>query len=156
MKKVCDVLWWLIFIVCATVAQAAVPGVDIMTVGLIILLQERDYRNLAWLLPIFILMQEGMGTRTFGAAIVWYAVVIILFKIGRWLFEVENFVFVFMLSFCLGAAYFGVTWFLNPLQDVACNTEEAINASLMQAIFLPFTWWILMLTRRWKKHEQEN
>ena len=45
---------------CAIVLQAAVPGLDVLTVGLIILLQERDYKNMLWLLPVFILLQEGM------------------------------------------------------------------------------------------------
>ena len=97
-----------------------------------------------------------MGTREFGTAIVWYATVIMLFKIGRWLFEAENFVFIFLLSACLGAANYGVAWLMAPLQDFAFNMQEAMNASLMQAIFLPLAWRLLVITRRWNTHVQEN
>ena len=97
MSKLRSLVWWLCFMAGAIVLQAAVPGLDVLTVGLIILLQERDYKNMLWLLPLFILLQEGMGTRPFGAVIVWYAAVVLMFKMGRWLFEVENFIFVFLL-----------------------------------------------------------
>ncbi|MBO5491515.1 MAG: hypothetical protein J6N67_03805 [Desulfovibrio sp.] len=156
MKRLRNILWWVAFMICAIAAQAAVPGVDVLTAGLLLLLQERDYRNMLWLLPVFILLQEGMGTREFGTAIVWYATVILLFKIGRWLFEAENFVFIFLLSACLGAAYYGVAWLMAPLQDFAFNMQEAMNASLMQAIFLPLAWRLLVITRRWNTHVQEN
>lgn len=95
MSKLRSLAWWLCFMAGAIVLQAAVPGLDVLTVGLIIMLQERDYKNMLWLLPLFILLQEGMGTRPFGAVIVWYAAVVLMFKMGRWLFEVENFIFVF-------------------------------------------------------------
>ena len=86
MNKLRSLVWWLCFMAGAIVLQAAVPGLDVLTVGLIILLQERDYKNMLWLLPLFILLQEGMGTRPFGAVIVWYATVVLMFKMGRWLF----------------------------------------------------------------------
>ena len=99
MSKLRSLAWWLCFMAGAIVLQAAVPGLDVLTVGLIIMLQERDYKNMLWLLPLFILLQEGMGTRPFGTVIVWYAAVILMFKMGRWLFEVENFIFVFLFFF---------------------------------------------------------
>ena len=104
MSKLRSLLWWLCFMAGAIVLQAAVPGLDVLTVGLIIMLQERDYKNMLWLLPAFILLQEGMGTRVFGGVIVWYAAVIMLFRMGRWLFEAENFLFIFLLSACMGGA----------------------------------------------------
>lgn len=117
MSKFRNIVWWLCFIVLAVGLQALAPGLDVLAAGLIILLQERDYKNMLWLLPLFLLLQEGMGTRVFGAAIVWYAAVIALFKLGRWLFEVENFIFVFLLSACLGAAYYAVAWLMAPFAE---------------------------------------
>ena len=58
MSALRDILWWLCFLAVAVGIQAAVPGLDVMAVGLIILLQERDYKNLLWLLPAFILSQK--------------------------------------------------------------------------------------------------
>lgn len=147
MKAFRAVLWWLSFLAVGVCIQALVPGLDVLAVGLIILLQERDYRNLVWLLPLFVLVQEGMGTRPFGAVIVWYAATIVLFRVGRWLFQVENFVFVFLLSACLGAAYYGVTWLMAPLQNLTFNVEDTLDKSLVQALFMPFAWRLLVAAR---------
>jgi hypothetical protein len=155
MKNFRNIFWWTCFMAAAIALQAAVPGLDVLTVGLIILLQERDYKNMLWLLPLFILLQEGMGTRAFGAVIVWYAAVIALFKMGRWLFEVENFIFVFLLSACLGAAYYAVAWLMAPLQNLPFNVQDTMDTSLIQAIFVPFAWRLLVATRR-NAHDQEN
>ena len=156
MSALRNTLWWLCFLAAAVGIQAAVPGLDVMTVGLIILLQERDYKNLFWLLPLFILLQEGMGTRTFGGVIVWYVAVIILFRMGRWLFEAENFLFIFLLSGCLGAAYYGVAWLMAPLQDLPFNMQDILDKSLIQAIFIPVAWKILVATRHGKGHVSES
>ena len=109
-----------------------------------------------WLLPLFILLQEGMGTRPFGAVIVWYAAVVLMFKMGRWLFEVENFIFVFLLSACLGAAYYGVAWLMSPLQNLPFDVQGTLDRSLIQAIFVPFAWRLLVATRHWNPNDQEN
>ncbi len=156
MSALRDILWWLCFLAVAVGIQAAVPGLDVMAVGLIILLQERDYKNMLWLLPSFILLQEGMGTRVFGGVIVWYAAVIMLFRMGRWLFEAENFLFIFLLSACMGGAYYAVAWLMAPLQDLPFNTHDILDKSLIQAIFIPFAWKLLVATRRGKGHVSES
>ncbi|MDO5484501.1 MAG: hypothetical protein Q4F27_06285, partial [Desulfovibrionaceae bacterium] len=138
MSIVRNTLWWLAFIIAGITVQGCIPGLDVLVLGVIILLQEKDYRNLLWLLPLFILLQEGMGTRSFGVSIVWYTAVLVLFKVGSWLFEVENFLFVFLLSACLGAAGFGVAWLMAPVQNIPFNEREMLDASLVQALFLPF------------------
>lgn len=140
--------WWLAFIVISIIAQALVPGLDALVVGVLLLLQERDYKMLGWLLPIFIILQEGMGTRSFGGVLLWYLVVIASFKIGRWLFEVGNFVFIFLLSTCLGGAYFGLAWLLAPLQATPTFDMNAMrDISLVQAIYMPLAWRILSVLR---------
>ena len=156
MSRLRNVLWWLGFCACAVALQTAVPGLDALVVGLVILLQERDYKNMLWLLPLFVLLQEGMGTRIFGGIIVWYAAVIALFKLGRWLFEVENFIFVFLLSSCLGGAYYGVSWLMAPLQDLPFNVRDTLDKSLIQALYVPFAWRLLVAVRPGNRHEAEN
>lgn len=136
--------------------QALAPGLDVLAVGIIILLQERDYKNMLWLLPLFVLLQEGMGTRVFGGVIVWYAAIMVLFRLGRWLFEVENFVFIFLLSSCLGAAYYGVAWLMAPLQDIPFSVQDTLDKSLIQALFLPFAWRLLIATRHWIMYDEEK
>lgn len=148
MKVLKTVCWWLCFLALGVCIQALAPGLDVLAAGLIILFLERDYRNLVWLLPLFILVQEGMGTRPFGAVIVWYAITFVLIRIGRWLFQVENFVFVFLLSACMGAAYYGVSWLMAPLQNLSFSVEDTLDKSLVQALFMPFAWRTLVAVRR--------
>lgn len=151
-----NVAWWLCFIFVAICVQAIAPGLDVLVVGLIILLQERDWRGLLWLLPLFILLQEGMGTRPFGSAIVWYAATIVIFRLGRWLFETGNFLFIFLLSACLGATYYGVAWLMAPLQNLTFNVEDTLDKSLLQAIFMPFAWRLLTAARASREPEEEE
>lgn len=148
MRRLCNFAWWAFFIAIGVWAQLLAPGLDVLAVGLIILMQERDYRGMLWLMPLFVLLQEGMGTRPFGAVIVWYAATIVIFLLGRRFFEVENFIFIFMLSACMGAVYFGVAWLMAPLQDLAFNVQDTLDKSLIQAIFIPFTWRVLVSTRQ--------
>lgn len=148
--------WWLCFIILAICAQALAPGLDVLVVGIIILLQEKDWRGMIWLLPLFALLQEGMGTRPFGAIIIWYAATIVIFKLGRWLFETQNFLFIFLLSACLGAAYYGVAWLMAPLQNLAFNVEDTLDKSLLQAIFMPFAWRLLTATRKAREAEEQE
>lgn len=149
-------IWWLAFIFIAICAQALAPGLDVLVVGLIILLQEKDWHGMIWLLPLFILLQEGMGTRPFGAAIIWYAATIVIFKLGRWLFETENFLYIFLLSSCLGATYYAIAWLMAPLQNIAFNVEDTLDKALLQAIFMPFAWRLLTATRNKKLAETEE
>lgn len=156
MNKWADAAFWIIFIAIAISIQATAPGLDVLITGIIILLQERDWRGMLWLLPLFILLQEGMGTRPFGATIIWYASTIVIFRLGRWLFETGHFIFIFILSACLGATYYGVAWLMAPLQNIAFNVEDTLDKSLAQAIFLPFAWRALMAARAWRNTANEE
>lgn len=148
MKYWRQIAWWCVFISAAICIQALAPGLDVLVVGLIMLLQEKDWKGLLWLLPLFILLQEGIGTRPFGASIVWYAATVVIYHLGRWLFETENFMFIFLLSACLGFAYFTVAWLMAPLQNLAFNIEDTLDKSLAQAIFIPFAWRLAMAARQ--------
>lgn len=156
MKLWRDAGWWICFIILAICVQALAPGLDILAAGLIILLQENDFRGMLWLLPLFILLQEGMGTRPFGAAIIWYASIIALFKLGRWIFDSRKFLFIFLLSACLGCAYFAVDWLMAPLQNIAFNADAALDKSVAQAVFIPFCWRMIIATRKPKYAEEEE
>lgn len=115
--------------------------------GLIILLQEEDYKGMLWLVPLFCLLQEGMGTRPFGTALIWYGAVIACFIVGRWLFEARNFIFVFLLSASLGLIYFLVALLGAPLQNIPFNLADTMDKALTQAIFMPFAWRMLLALR---------
>ena len=148
MKTFQECCWWLAFVMISIIAQALAPGLDALAAGVLLLLQERDYRTLAWLLPVFILLQEGMGTRPFGGVLLWYLTIIVSYKMGRWLFEAGNFVFIFLLSTCLGGAYFALAWLLAPLQATPAFDMDAMrDISLLQAVYMPLAWRVLASLR---------
>ncbi len=143
-------VWWCFFLPIGISLQAVLPTLDALLIGLIITLQEHRYKDLLWVLPLLILIQEGVGSREFGGAILWYSLVIILFIIGRWLFEVQNALFVLLLSACLGVVHFALVYLLAPLQDLqVVNMEQLIHDNVLQAIFIPVAWWVANFTRRW-------
>ena len=62
MQAVRNIFWWLCFVALGICVQSLVPCLDALVVGLVILLQERDYKNLCWLLPLFVLLQDARHT----------------------------------------------------------------------------------------------
>ncbi|MDR3320580.1 MAG: hypothetical protein LBS77_06705 [Desulfovibrio sp.] len=153
MKMLCNMIWWAAFITSAVVVQSLLPGLDALVVGLLILLQNRDYKNMFWLAPFFIFLQEGMGTRFFGGSIFLYSVVVVIFRMSLWFFEVENFLFVFLLSACLMVPYYVLDWFMASLQNITFDMEKTLDKCFLQAVFLPFAWYFCTMTRRWTKYD---
>lgn len=151
-----NLAWWLCFIAIAICVQALAPGVDVLLVGFIILLQEDDWWGMLWLVPLFVLLQEGMGTRPFGSIIVWYAAAVALFKLGKWFFDAKNFMFIFILSACLGGCCFVLEWLMAPLQNLPFDTGAALDKSIIQAIFMPFAWRMLVFIRPRQETEEEE
>ncbi len=143
------ILWWLLFSPLAILGQTIFSGIDMLVIGLILTLQENRYKDLLWLLPLLVLFQEGVGSREFGAMVLWYFMVIVLFMIGRWLFEVQNLLFILLLFCSLGIAHFVLVYTMAPLQDLAININQLIDESLLQAVLLPPLWKLTSLTRRW-------
>ena len=144
-----NIAWWCCFLPLALIMQLFVPGVDMLIVGLIIMLQERNYKGLLWLLPLLVIVQEGIGSREFGGMVLWYVITVLLFLLGRWLFEVENLLFVFLLSACLGAAHWGLAYLLGSLQNTAFAPQLVLDESIIQALVIPILWRIAYMTRKW-------
>ena len=69
----------------------------------------------------------------------------------RWLFEADSFLFTFLLSACLGAAYFGITWLFAPLQNLEFDSRQVMDASLVQAVYTPLAWRLCALLRPGRK-----
>lgn len=154
--KTRNVIWWLLFFPVGIILQQMVPGLDALVIGLIILLQERAYKDCVWALPLLILLQEGMGSREFGGVVLWYAAVIVFFNLGHWLFEVKNFLFVVLLSACLGVVYFGLAYLLAPLQELHVDIQATLDAAVIQAVFISLTWRLVAYSRRWVHAHDET
>jgi hypothetical protein len=148
-SKTRNAFWWGFFLVTAINLQRLLPGVDFLLTGFLLTLQERRYADLVWVLPMLIILQEGMGTREFGVVLLWYVAVAALFFLGRWLFDVENFLYIFLLSAGLAACYFTVAFLMSPLYAVPVDKHRLLDESVHLALLLPLSWKLAQFTRRW-------
>ena len=103
-----------------------------------------------------ILVQEGVGTLDFGTSVLWYLLVITLFFAGRWMFETENWLFVLLLSGCIGLAHYGVIWLMTRLQFIPLDMTRLLDESILQALLTPFVWQCSMMARRWVVPNENN
>lgn len=136
-------LWWLAYTVAAIWIQRALPGLDAFGPAVVVLLQERRLRQLAWLLPCWILLQEGMGSASFGNMILWYAGLVVFFVLGRWLFESRNVLFVFFIGVFMGGWHFALQSGMGVLQGLALDQQTLAWDSVQQAVAFPAGWAVL-------------
>jgi len=132
--------------------QAGFSGLDFLLPGLIVAIQERKPVQLIWVLLIFTVLQEGMGSMAFGSTLIWYVSTSALFYLGYSLFEVENFLFIFLLSGCLAATHIGIMHGMAILQNLPLNFNRLIEESVFQALVTPFVWRIAQTSRRLVNH----
>ena len=156
-----NILWWVAFFVFGLALQQALPGTDVLVAGLFLALQERRPFQLAVVLLALILVQEGVGTLDFGTEMTRSVsgpmqFHITLFFIGRWMFETENWLFVLLLSGCIGLAHYGVIWLMTRLQFIPLDTTQLLDESILQALLTPFVWQCSMMARRWVVPNENN
>lgn len=134
------VLFWLIYTVAGVWVQRILPGVDVFAPALVVCLQERRVTQFAWLLPLWIVLQEGMGNLPFGNMILWYAGMLIFFVLGRWLFESRNIIFVFIIGILMGVWHFVLTQLMAELQNLEVVESQLFLESIHQAVVFPLVW----------------
>ena len=149
LNKTRNAVWWALFLFPAIIMQRFFPGVDFLAAGLLLALQERRYADMGWVLPLLVILQEGMGTREFGVVLLWYMSVAAVFMLGRWLFDVDNFLYAFLFSACLAVCYFAVAFLMSPLYAAPVDVYRLRDESVQLAMLLPVCWKLAQYTRRW-------
>jgi len=133
-------LWWLLFTLAGIWVQRALPGLDVFAPAVVVCLQERRLRQLSWLLPLWILLQEAMGSALFGTMILWYAGLIVFFIFGRWLFESRNVLFVFFIGVFMGGWHAFLLNSMAVLQGLMLDPQRLLLESMQQAVAFPLLW----------------
>jgi len=141
-------VWWGIFTITGIWLQQLVPGVDFLIPGLLYALQERNIPQLAWILPAFVLIQEGLGSLDFGAVILWYLTAIFVFMVGHWIFQAENWLFILMVSALTAASHYMVISLMCSLQALSFDRSLLLHDSVIQAALIPFVWKLASVSRR--------
>ena len=141
MSLLIQVVYWCFFIIVALFIQFFIPGVDIMLVGLLIIIPERKILQTILLFCIFIILQEATGILTFGLLLLEYSVLILSFFIGRTIFAVGTFSFVFLLSLFISFVYFVLIQIFGALQGIYVSPTSVMYDSILQALLVPLVWY---------------
>lgn len=148
MDNLGNILWWIAFFFIGIWLQRLLPCIDVLIAGLLLALEESRIWQRCWIALILVILQEGMGTLDFGATALWYPLTILFFFIGKWLFETRNFLFILLLSACLGATHFGIMFLIERLQYIPVNVQELLDESILQALVIPLVWQTAEIPRR--------
>lgn len=147
--KLPGLLWWFTFLAVGLCLQQLAPGVDCLVPTLLIALQEKRIVQTAAIVLILILLQEGLGTLDFGSSLLWYTLIIGLFFAGRWLFETENWLFILLLSVCLGVTHYSIFLLMARLQYIPVDLVLLFDESILQALLTAIIWKVCIWLRRW-------
>ncbi|GFM37062.1 hypothetical protein [Desulfovibrio psychrotolerans] len=146
-------LWWTAYTVCGVWAMHLLPGVDLLLPGVLCSMQENNRTQTVWLMVLFTFIHEGTGLLAFGPAVLWYVMAFVLFRGGRFLFEAENIVFVFLLSAAMGAWHMGIGFMMHHLQDVLIPPSRLLSSGVLHAVVIPPVWFFVhMLRERELRH----
>lgn len=94
-------VWWSAYLAVAIWAQELSGGLDFLSPGLLICLQSGRYWTAAWVAALWVLVQEGVGSLVFGVVVLFYAGMIALFLLSKWLLEPGNPLFILLFSLVL-------------------------------------------------------
>ncbi|MDR0339388.1 MAG: hypothetical protein LBH65_03825 [Desulfovibrio sp.] len=147
MKRAGRILWWATFIAGALIVQQSIPGIDALTPGFLLSLQERRPRQSFWLFVFFVLIQEGSGSLAFGSALLWYGGQAVLFHVSLRYFVADSLLFVLMLSAALGAYHGFLVWFMCIVQKAPVYFFTLTRESLLQATIIPLIWGLAFFSR---------
>jgi hypothetical protein len=135
------------YIVGALVLQQQIPGVDALTPGFLMALQERNPWQTLWLFIAFVLIQEGTGSLHFGSAVLWYGGQAALFHICERFFVSDNLLFVLMLSLFFGIYHILLVMFMCAVQGLPVELLSLLVESIVQVVLVPLVWSVVYFLR---------
>ena len=142
-----NLIWWIMFTIVGVGLQWNVPGVDFLLPGLLVALQEHCLPQLCWVMLIFILIQEGLGSLHFGGVILWYLLVLSVAGIGYRLFHVYNWFFILITSIFAAISHYAVITLMCSLQALQFDSDILFYDCLIQALITPLVWKIADILR---------
>ena len=147
----------LILLTCISIAlEMYIPRIDTLIVIVLLLLENREYKTLVCMLPLILLIQEGMGTQHFGASILFLAAVFALYRLLGELYQASTVFFISVLSLGLGVTRLSLNWLFSTLQGYPFDSVEALHEGLLQALYIPVAWAVIPYCRQRARHEQQQ
>lgn len=142
-----NLLWWAGYVIAAIWMQKLVPGLDAFVPALIICLMDGNKQQTGIFLLVCMVIQEGTGTLPFGASIIWYSAVIVMYYVGGWFFMGGNLMFILVLSLAMGVSRALIFWGMGLLQPLPLDYEVMHSTYLLQVLLTPLIWGIATKTR---------
>lgn len=147
----------LILLTCISIAlEMYIPRIDTLIVIVLLLLENREYKTLVCMLPLILLIQEGMGTQHFGASILFLAAFFALYRLLGELYQASTFFFISVLSLGLGVTRLSLNWLFSTLQGYPFDSVEALHEGLLQALYIPVAWAVISYCRQRARHEPQQ
>ncbi len=148
--------WWLLYTSAAIALQSFVPGMDFLLPGLLLVLQQGRLMRSLCLAFFFLILQEGMGSMSFGSTFLLYALIFLCFYAACNLFEGKNALFIILLGMFLAIAHYIIFATVSSLQDIPWQVATLREKCLLQAFFTPLIWWTASALYRIMIHENRT
>ncbi|SKA80121.1 hypothetical protein [Desulfobaculum bizertense] len=150
------VLWWILFTFVCIWCQFFIPGVDFFAPGLVLMMQEQRLRYGVWFVLVWILVLEGTATIAFGSSLLWYAMLVFLFWLGRKVFESTNFLFIILLGAVMGLWHVGLFEMMGQLQNLSISRSRLISQGLVQSVAFVAEWLLIyILYKNRVRHDRQ-
>ncbi len=156
MLLVQNIFWWLAFLFCGIILQLYVPGLDALVVGILLVSLEKDYKTMVWLVPAVVILQEGMGSLSFGFSIFYIASFFVLYRLSMAIALASRLVFYLLVSAGMGALHSFYAWFFATLQNVPYDQTVIMYDGVLQTFYILVAWPILGRLRRLVAHEEKK
>ncbi len=142
-----NTLSWIVFLMAGIVLQAALPGIDALLLGVILLIEERDWRTMVWFVPAMVLLQEGTGTQDFGGTVMLIGLCVFLHRLCQPIAQASR--LGFSLFFCplMGGLFMFTNWFIATLEGLPAPMEDIVFTGLAETAWLLAGWTLLVRLR---------
>ena len=149
MKPFANTAWWIAFLMPGIILQAYFPGLDALILGVLLLIEEKNYRTLVWFVPAIIFLQDGMGTQAFGSTLLCVTLCYLLYTLTRRIARASRYGFYFLLSLCMGGVRLFLDWLFASLEELPYIPDQLLYEGCLEAAYL-FSGWIVL--RRLRVH----
>ncbi len=151
-----NIFWWLAFLFCGIILQLYVPGLDALVVGIILVSLEKDYKTMVWLVPAVVILQEGMGSLSFGFSMFYIASFFLLYRLSQSIALASRLIFYLLVSIGMGALHSFYSWFFATLQNVPYDMNVVVHDGVLQTFYILVAWPILGRLRRLVAHDEKK
>ncbi len=134
------VLWWSFYTIFGVIMQQHFAGLDFLAPGFLLALYLRKRTEIIWLFIVFVLIQEGTGNITFGAALLWYGGQVLIVNLSSNLFVLNSGIFICLTAAILGVYRVLLLLLMSAIQDIFIDYHRLVIEAAFQALVIPPVW----------------